>query len=152
MKSVKHLYRFLITSLMFLMAIVWSVDSWASKTTAMSRSHSTGIGQELIIQVLGFLFLFMVVMVFSVFVGKRLMRSSNTQGHGFTVVSSMTISPQLRLMVVEVGEVQLILGIGPQSVTRLHTFDSPVIPVLREGKQGHWTSVLSNVLSKGQVK
>ena len=47
-------------------------------------------------------------------------------GHMIDIVASRGIGAKERLMLIEVGDKQLLVGVTAQSMTTLHTFDEPL--------------------------
>ncbi len=61
---------------------------------------------------------------------------SGGAGHLINVVASRALGPKERLMIVEVADRQLLIGMTASAVQTLHVFDEPVRPVAVEQAEG----------------
>lgn len=57
---------------------------------------------------------------------KRLQQGQRGAGGVIRVISDMPLGPKERIVLVEVGKTQLLLGLTPGSVHALHTLDTPI--------------------------
>lgn len=83
-------------------------------------------GSELISMALSIILVISVILL----LGWLYSRSKlNVSGRGdvISIVAARSLGPKDRLMVVEVGETQLLLGVGSAGMQTLHTFDTPVV-------------------------
>ena len=71
-------------------------------------------------------------------------RASNN--NALRVVGSLTLGPRDRVMVVEVGSTQLLIGVGQNGMTTLHTLSEP-LPVAQPS-QGTITSPFAQLLAQ----
>lgn len=60
---------------------------------------------------------------------KRLPGSGLRQNAQLRIVASLTVGQRERVMVVEVGGQQVLLGVTPHQITPLHTLDNPLTPI-----------------------
>ncbi len=69
--------------------------------------------------------------------------------HGIRVIGGTTIGSKERLMLVQVGEQQLLLGVTPTSVNTLLELDTP-LPESENIGTGAFESILKNTLNTGE--
>lgn len=65
----------------------------------------------------------------------------------FRVVGSLALGPRDRVVVVEVGQTQLLLGVGPGGTRTLHTLDAP-LPVTATSGPSPFAQILSQHFGK----
>ncbi len=72
--------------------------------------------------------LVLVLLVFFMlaWVMKRLQYGARGAGGAIRVISDMPLGPKERVVLVEVGGTQLLLGLTPGSVRALHTLETPI--------------------------
>jgi len=80
-----------------------------------------------LLSVAGSLFVVVAVIVALALLVARVNRLRASSGDVVTVVASQALGPKERLLVVEVADKQLLLGMTSNSVATLHVFDEPII-------------------------
>jgi len=69
-----------------------------------------------------------VVVIFAIAWALRRLQAGGVVGGGqMKVVAGLPLGPRERVLLVEVGGTQLLLGVTPTQITRLHEFPEPVI-------------------------
>ena len=62
-----------------------------------------------------------------VFVLKRMGNFSSNTGGKMQVVDGVSVSARDRVLLIQVGEKQVLIGVSPSGISRITTFDEPVI-------------------------
>lgn len=60
---------------------------------------------------------------------KRLSNLNHAAGNHLTTIASMSVGARERIVLVQVGEQQVLVGVAPGRVSKLQTFSEPVIDV-----------------------
>lgn len=86
---------------------------------------SSGIGSQLLQLVLGLGLV--VALIFGLaWLMRRVQRAGPAGNHVIELVGSRALGPRDRLVLVQVGNEQVLLGISPGSITALHVMNEPV--------------------------
>ena len=93
---------------------------------ASSAALSGGIQTDYVVQVLLSLLLVVGVIVLLSFLLKRIGIQTRTGSGAVRILSVVSLGAKDRLLLVAVGEEQLLLGSSPGSVQKLHTLDKPI--------------------------
>jgi flagellar protein FliO/FliZ len=80
-----------------------------------------------VVQVLAGLAIVLAVFAVAVFLLKRLGRIRSLGAGGMRVVDSLSLGTRDRIVMVQIGDVQLLLGVTPGAIRSLHVFDQPVL-------------------------
>ncbi len=126
------------------------IDDQAFRSAALSG----GIQTDYIVQVLLSLLLVVGVIVLLSYLVKRLNLQSRAGSGAVRIISVVSIGAKDKLLLVEVGEEQLLLGSSPGNVQKLHLLEKPIdIHPKSEPVSGerNFLSVLSSVRKGQQV-
>ncbi len=89
-----------------------------------------------------------------VFVLKRMGNFRSTTGGKMQVVDGVSVSSRDRVLLIQVGEKQVLIGVSPSGISRITTFDEPVISpeenTTKNGFSGLLQKQLKNRLSPDQ--
>ncbi len=84
---------------------------------------------------------------------KRMGQGGFLANNQMKVVSSLAVGTRERVLVVDVGGKQILLGITPQNINSLHVFDEPVIHTeegsLKETAVGDFSEKIKYFMQKG---
>ena len=95
--------------------------------SAAPASAVEGFGLAPVVEVAAALAL-VVVVIFAIAWALRRMQAAGVAGGGqMKVVAGLPVGPRERVLVVEVGGTQLLLGVTPTQIRRLHEFPEAVI-------------------------
>ncbi len=83
-------------------------------------------GTEYLLQLLLSLFAVLAAIVVVAWILRRVMRVQGFAGGKLRVLAGLSLGSRERIVVVEVGDTQLLLGVAPGRVVSLHVFDKPV--------------------------
>ncbi|SEQ38411.1 flagellar protein FliO/FliZ [Pseudomonas sp. NFACC02] len=122
-----------------LLAVSWAVmaaDSAAPAASApaaapvavppASSALSSGVGSQLLQLVLGLLLVVGLIFVLA-WLMRRVQRAGPAGNQVIELVGSRALGPRDRLVLVQVGNEQVLLGVSPGSITALHVMNEPVI-------------------------
>lgn len=92
---------------------------------AVSSTLSSGIGGQLLQLVLGLLLVVGLIFVLA-WLMRRVQRTGPAGNQVIELVGSRALGPRDRLVLVQVGNEQVLLGVSPGSITALHVMSEPV--------------------------
>ncbi len=73
-------------------------------------------------------------------------------GQHMKVVSSLPLGPREKLLLVDVGGEQLLLGVTPGRINCLHNFNAPVVPTDVSSDGSDFSQKLKDILGRATVK
>nr|WP_082060913.1 flagellar biosynthetic protein FliO [Pseudomonas abietaniphila] len=91
-----------------------------------SSALSSGVGGQLLQLVLGLLLVVGLIFVLA-WLMRRVQRAGPAGNQVIELVGSRALGPRDRLVLVQVGNEQVLLGVSPGSITALHVMNEPVI-------------------------
>ena len=83
-------------------------------------------GSDYLLQLLLSLLVVVVSIVAVAWILRRVMHMQGAGGGNMRVLAGLSLGSRERVVVVEVGDTQLLLGVAPGRVVSLHVFDKPV--------------------------
>lgn len=107
-------------------AIAAEFESSLEASATPNAALSGGIQTDYIVQVLLSLVLVVGVILLLSFVVKKLNLQTRSGTGAVRILSVVPISAKDKLLLVKVGEEQLLLGSSPGSVTKLHKLEQPI--------------------------
>jgi len=120
------------------------IEEQSRKNAALSG----GIQTDYVVQVLLSLLLVVGVIVLLSFLLKKINLQSRTGSGAVRILSVVSLGAKDRLLLVAVGEEQLLLGSSPGNVQKLHTLVKPIDPTSNfepVAEERNFLSVLSSV-------
>ena len=108
-----------------LTAILFST-AVSAQSSAEKIAVTDPLSSENLFRVFGGLVFVLILAVAAIWVLKKIQRFPVTASNGIKMVGSMSIGQRERLIVVQLGEEQLLLGVTPGSVNTLHVLQSPL--------------------------
>ena len=130
------------------LAFAAEFESRIDEPTTRNAALSGGIQTDYIVQVLLSLIVVVGVIVLLSYLVKKLNLQSRAGAGAVRVLSVVPIGAKDKLLLVEVGDEQLLLGSSPGSVTKLHKLEAPIemdAKATTSPEQGSFLSVLSSV-------
>lgn len=104
------------------------LDAWAAEPVAQAQAAAAPVGSvggQLTQLVLGLLLV--VGLIFALaWLMRRVQRVGPGNGQVIEMIGSRALGPRDRLVLVQVGEEQILLGITPGRITPLHVLKTPV--------------------------
>jgi flagellar protein FliO/FliZ len=91
----------------------------------VSGALGAGVGGQLLQLVLGLLLVVGLIFVLA-WLMRRVQRAGPAGGQVIELVGSRALGPRDRLVLVQVGNEQVLLGVSPGSITALHVMNEPV--------------------------
>lgn len=107
------------------------------------------VGGQLTQLVLGLLLVICLIFVLA-WLMRRVQRIGPGNGQVIELVGSRALGPRDRLVLVQVGEEQILLGITPGRITPLHVLKTPVDAVKTEATTPEFAQRLMELLGKDQ--
>jgi flagellar protein FliO/FliZ len=119
--------------------------------TAVAFEHGGEVGS--LTQVTGALLLVVMGIFLVVWLLRRLSSLPTGGGGGLRVVGGLALGTKERILLVEVGETQLLLGVTPGRLRTLHVLDKPVVFTGGTGrKPTSFAERLGKALQGGQAQ
>ena len=115
--------------------LAWPLSALAAEpvaSVAAAPAAGSGVGAQLTQLVLGLLLVLGLIFALA-WLLRRVQRAGPQQGQVIELISSRALGPRDRLVLVQVGSEQILLGLTPGRITPLHVLKEPV--VLPEGAQ-----------------
>ena len=112
-----------------LLALPFSVlaaEPVATSTTAAAPVVSSGIGGQLTQLVLGLLLVLGLIFALA-WLLRRVQQAGPRQGQVIELISTRALGARDRLVLVQVGNEQILLGLTPGRITPLHVLKEPVV-------------------------
>ena len=121
--------RFMNAFGLFLESRAWMVVLLTLATPARSQADSApelGSGTQLLSVLLSLALILLLIFALGWFL-RRFSQGSVFGQKGMKVVASLPLGARERLVLVELGGQQILLGVTPQQVRTLHFFETPII-------------------------
>lgn len=141
--------------------VAWAVESTAQSAPAQAAAPqaaatqvaNTGVsmGGQLFQLLLGLLLVVALIFVLA-WVMRRVQRVGPNSGQVIELISSRALGPRDRLMLVQVGQEQILLGITPGRITPLHVLKEPVQVPEREQVTPEFAQQLMKLMGKDKDK
>jgi flagellar protein FliO/FliZ len=139
--------QFFVAPSLFLSSLVIAADTPLLKATPDS-ANVLGFG-ELAELVTGLL-LVVALIFLSGFVVRRLNKGGMHGSRDMQVLSTLSLGMKEKVLLVEVGKQQLLLGVTPSNVNTLHVFDHPVVDSGQADPPEDFSSKLREFVSQGK--
>ncbi|KAF1012146.1 MAG: Flagellar protein FliO [Pseudomonas fluorescens] len=120
-----------------------------AQAAAVAPVASGGIGGQLTQLVLGLLLVVGLIFVLA-WLMRRVQRVGPGNGQVIELVGSRALGPRDRLVLVQVGEEQILLGITPGRIAPLHVLKTPVSVSKTEAAAPEFAQRLMELLGKDQ--
>ncbi|MCD5993015.1 flagellar biosynthetic protein FliO [Pseudomonas sp. CDFA 602] len=147
--------RRLLSVLLMLPALVWAAEPTAQAAPTapaqVAGSVSSGMGGQVAQLLFGLLLVVGLIFVLA-WVMRRVQRAGPNNSQVIELVSSRAIGPRDRLVLVQVGNEQVLLGISPGSITPLHVLKEPVQVPVREQTTPEFAQRLLELMGKDKDK
>ena len=105
---------------------LFSLSAMAEDATP-AVSPSTLFTGDYLLQVVGSFVVVILLLVVVLIMLKRFNGVSASIGGDLRVISSVGVGQRERAVLLQVGEQQILLGVGPGNVRSLHVFDEPAV-------------------------
>ena len=129
---------------------VLAAEPVAMATTVATPAVSSGVAGQLTQLVFGLL-LVLGLIFFLAWLLRRVQQAGPTgKGQVIDIVGSRALGPRDRLMLVQVGNEQILLGLSPGSITALHVLKEPVQVPSTEKPTPEFAQRLLEMLGKDQ--
>ncbi|MCK3842988.1 MULTISPECIES: flagellar biosynthetic protein FliO [Pseudomonas] len=127
------------------------LSAWAVEPVAQAAAAPVvgSVGGQLTQLVLGLLLVIGLIFVLA-WLMRRVQRIGPGNGQVIELVGSRALGPRDRLVLVQVGEEQILLGITPGRITPLHVLKTPVDAAKTEPATPEFAQRLMELLGKDQ--
>ncbi len=121
----------------------WNTSIWAAPAS------TPGLNPTLISQWLGGLMLVLALIFLSSWGLKKINRWTAPMGGQMRLLGGVSLGGREKLMVVEVGEIQLVLGVAPGRVQTLHVLEGQQ---RLQAREPHFAGKLQQKVNQGKAK
>ncbi len=131
---------------LFISRIVYAENKILAKT---AQTSAGGISTLQISQILGGLMLVLLVIFWGAWLVKKLKFGEKISGNGLIkIISYLPLGTREKLLLINVGEEQLLISSGPQGITHLHTLQKNItIPVNAKATGSSFAQQLAHFLT-----
>ncbi|CAM3105129.1 flagellar biosynthetic protein FliO [Pseudomonas floridensis] len=141
----------LLILLSMLPSLVLAAEPAAQAAPVVANTASGGMGGQVVQLLLGLLLVVGLIFVLA-WVMRRVQRVGPNNSQVIELVSSRAIGPRDRLVLVQVGNEQVLLGITPGNITTLHVLKEPVQVPVREQTTPEFAQRLLELMGKDKDK
>ena len=142
----------LLGGLLALPLSVLAAEPLASATPVAAPVIGSGIGGQLTQLVLGLLLVLGLIFALA-WLLRRVQQTGSRQGQVIEMISSRALGARDRLVLVQVGEEQILLGLTPGRITPLHVLKEPVqVPGTTQSATPEFAKRLMEVLGQQKDK
>ena len=125
------------------------LESLAGQNPAVAGSAGMDVGQQLV-QVLGSLGVVLMLVLALAWLARRLSRSRTVQTRGLRLVGGISLGAKERIVLVQVGKQQLLVGVAPGCLQTLHVLEQPLTGEARA--MPGFSEKVSELLEQGQSR
>ncbi|WP_085717000.1 flagellar biosynthetic protein FliO [Pseudomonas sp. B28(2017)] len=129
---------------------VLAAESAAAATTAAAPAVSSGVAGQLTQLVFGLLLVLGLIFLLAWLLRRVQQAGPAGKGQVIDIVGSRALGPRDRLMLVQVGNEQILLGLSPGNITALHVLKEPVQVPSTEKPTPEFAQRLLEMLGKDQ--
>jgi flagellar protein FliO/FliZ len=123
------------------------VEHPSGQGTAVLGGAGLDVGQQLV-QVLGSLGVVLALVLALAWLAKRLSRTRTAQTRGLRLIGGISLGAKERIVLVQVGDQQLLVGVAPGCLQTLHVLQQPLAE--NAGKTPDFPERMSEILAKRQ--
>ena len=136
----------------FLLALPFSVlAAEPVATAAAAPAVSSGVAGQLTQLVFGLLLVLGLIFLLAWLLRRVQQAGPAGKGQVIEIVGSRALGPRDRLMLVQVGNEQILLGLSPGTITALHVLKEPIeVPTTTEKATPEFAQHLLKILGKDQ--
>ncbi|PCR93886.1 flagellar biosynthetic protein FliO [Pseudomonas fluorescens] len=147
----KKVLSSLLASALVLPSIVMAAEPAAATAAAVTPAVNSGVAGQLTQLVFGLL-LVLGLIFFLAWLLRRVQQAGPAgKGQVIELIGSRALGPRDRLMLVQVGKEQILLGLSPGTITALHVLKEPVdVPATSEKATPEFAQHLLKILGKDQ--
>lgn len=138
--------------LLTLPSLAWAVEPVAQAApTQVANTVSGGMGGQVMQLLFGLIVVVGLIFVLA-WVMRRVQRVGPNNGQVIELVSTRALGPRDRLVLVQIGNEQVLLGITPGRITPLHVLKEPVHVPVREHTTPEFAQRLMELMGKDKDK
>ncbi|QHF04199.1 MULTISPECIES: flagellar biosynthetic protein FliO [Pseudomonas syringae group] len=141
----------LMALLPLLPSLAWAAEPVAQSAPVVANTVTGGMGGQIVQLLFGLLLVVGLIFVLA-WVMRRVQRIGPNNSQVIELVSSRAIGPRDRLVLVQVGGEQVLLGITPGNITTLHVLKEPVQVPVREQTTPEFAQRLLELMGKDKGK
>ena len=128
------------------------VNLWAASAAAPSNLPGASMSGQLAQMLLGLLAVVALIFGMAWLLKRVQQQSGNPAGQSIKLLGSRALGPRERLLLVQVGREQLLLGLTPGQISALHVLKEPVEESFEQPVQPAFAARLLEALGKDPAK
>jgi len=139
--------------LIFATAPILAAGAETQPTQALKFASGPNLGADYLIQFSVGLIVVLIAVVALAWLMRRLNRFQSSVGDSLQTLGGISLGPRERIVLVKVGDTQLLLGVAPGRVQTLHVLEHPLLNTAEKttrGDRGMFKKRLASAL-KGQA-
>ena len=125
----------------FVLSVFYSGSSWATTPATTNSGINSFYLLKLLLALLCVLAIFLVLAK----VVRQMNGMSGSTSGPLAIVASLSVGTRERILIVEVGEDQLLVGVSPAGIVKLHDLDKP-LKLENESATATFKTQLNNIL------
>lgn len=133
--------------LKYIRIVLFSIAASLAATFAYAQTESTGLGAGYAIKTFVSLLVVLFLIVALVWLLKRMQGITASSSAAMQILASLPVGPREKLMLVQVGNEQLLIGVTSSNVQFIKAMDEPV-DLTSTGAKGAASPVFSSQLQK----
>ena len=146
LKTITIIRNALVMMIVFLSSPVFADANTLSRTTSINDAEPFALGN--IMQMLaGLAFEVVLILLLGWFYRRFGTPSANNNGD-FRIVAGISMGQRERVVMLQVGGRQILLGVGPGHVEKIHVFDEPVIDTVAPKAVDSFAERLATVIKQ----
>ena len=103
-----------------------------------------------IVKIIGSLVLVILMMIVLLYVMKRFSFKGSVIHDSVRIISALSIGPRERIMLLQVGDEQVLVGSTPSSIRSLHVLEKQVETSQQDAEQPSMKSILASLMKNPQ--
>ncbi|THB71911.1 MAG: flagellar biosynthetic protein FliO [Gammaproteobacteria bacterium] len=160
LKNVIHGLRFCSTGLFSILILVFSTSIIAAEEAIKKSPVSPQLGTNvpnvsatsLVQMIIALIFILIAIVALGWF-SKRVVGTGKNSGGRIKVISGASVGSRERVVLIQVGKEQMLVGVAPGNVNMLHHFDEPIIEnVEADPKLAPFAQKLHQLMKNQQAK
>ena len=118
-------YKVLTTTILFL----FSAEAYSVDSTSSQKINPSAVDNSYLLQLFIGLFVVVFCIVVLAWAAKKMRGFQSLADDSIKIISAMSMGARERILLLQVGEEQILIGVAPGKINKLHVLDKPVVIV-----------------------
>jgi flagellar protein FliO/FliZ len=102
-----------------------------------------------IVRMIGTLLGIIAIILISAFLLKRMKLVNFNKNNDLKILAGLSLGSKERVILIEAGDKQILIGVTNQTITPIHVFEDPVVESEIESGQSSFLQILQNKVKRG---